>query len=123
MRVPANMEAAVAEGSFLVQVMLPKLRWTAPLKFGSKLTLSSLSLFVKCFRHNNKNNQALQPDVCLSAVWGDVGSLALVRLGHHCLYHPQEGSTRLSSTLPVTEVRANEGWIWSLQTVYKMVML
>lgn len=42
MRVPANPEAAMAEGSFLVQVMLPKLRWTAPWKFGSKLTLSSL---------------------------------------------------------------------------------
>lgn len=104
MRVPANLEAALTEG-MKHEVMLPRLT----LKFGSKLTLSSLSLFVKRVCHNNKNNQALQPDVCLSAVWGDIRSLALVRLGHHCLYQPQERSTRLSSTLPVSEVRANWG--------------
>lgn len=57
MRVPASLETAMVEGSFWIQVMLPRLKWTAPLNFGSRLiTLSSLSCVCQVIDHNSKKS-------------------------------------------------------------------
>lgn len=55
-RVPASLEVSVAEGSFLVQAMLQRLKWAASLNFGSRLTLSSLSCVCLVIDHSSKRN-------------------------------------------------------------------